>query len=286
MKRSYFHVAVPALLIMALGACSSNDTPTGQVVATVDGVEITQSELNTEIAGMKGRNADEQKALERAALEGIVNRTILANAAIVQGLDKTPDGAMTKRRADQLALISLLEKSVAGKTPQVSNEEADEFVSANPSLFDQRRIFLVDQIAVSANTPKLLKDLEPLNTMAEVQAYLTSVNLQSQQSFGVIDALQTDPNVTQQILALAPDAVFILPQGDSIRINRIRDVQTAPVTGDNARLLAKEILVNQRRQQQLTSAFGNLVKAGQKKVLYSDAFKPKAAPVKKAAPAE
>jgi EpsD family peptidyl-prolyl cis-trans isomerase len=286
MKRQYLFAAAAFASLSVLAGCSSDAEPTGQVVATVDGVEITQTDLNAELGGAKGRNATEQQALQRGALQNIINRTLLAQAAAAQDLDKSPDGAMMKRRAEQMAMIALLEKNITAKTPQVSSEEATEFVSENPTLFDQRRIFLVEQIAVNANTPKLLKDLEPLNTMPEVQAYLTSMKLNSQMSFGVIDALQTDPAITRQILALAPDAVFVLPQGDSIRINRIRDSQIVPVSGTDALAIAKEILVNQRRQQQLLNAVNGILEQGKGKVQYSAAFKPVAQPAnKQAAPA-
>jgi EpsD family peptidyl-prolyl cis-trans isomerase len=286
MTRYALFAATSLALLPVLAACSSDAAPTGQVVATVDGTEITQTELNAELNGVKGRNAAEQQAIERSVLEGMVNRTLLAKAAAEQELDKTPDGAMTKQRAEQMALISLLEKSITAKTPAISTEEATEFVSENPALFDQRRIFLVEQIAVNANTPKLLKDLEPLNTMPEIQAYLASMKLPNQMSFGVIDALQMDPAITKQIIALAPDAVFVLPQGDSIRINRIRETQTVPVSGESAIALAKEIMGNQRRQQQLSNAINGIIANGKAKVQYSAAFKPAAPAAKKAAPKE
>lgn len=283
MKRYNLFVTATMASLLILAGCSSETAPTGQVVATVDGVEITQTELNAELGGIKGRNAAEQKAIQQAALQNIVNRILLTQAATEQELDKSPDGAMTKRRAEQMAMIALLEKSVTANTPPVSTEEATEFVSENPFLFDQRRIFLVEQIAVNANSPKLLKDLEPLNTMAEVQTYLTSMKLNSQMSFGVIDSLQTDPAVTRQIVALAPEAVFVMPQGDSVRINRIRDTQMVPVSGQDAIAIAKEILANQRRQQQLANAVNGILEKGKSKVQYSEAFKPVAAPAAKAA---
>jgi EpsD family peptidyl-prolyl cis-trans isomerase len=286
MKRHMLFAAAAFASLSVLAGCSSDAEPTGQVVATVDGVEITQTDLNSELAGIKGRNAAEQAALQRSALQNIINRTLLTQAAAAQELDKTPDGALTKRRAEQMAMIALFEKAVTAQTPPVSTEEATEFVSENPTLFDQRRIFLVEQIAVNANSPKLLKDLEPLSTMAEVQAYLTSMKLNSQMSFGVIDALQTDPAITKQIAALGPDEVFVLPQGESIRINRIRDTQMVPVSGDDAIAIAKEILGNQRRQQQLANAVNGVLEQGKSKVQYSAAFKPAPAPAaKKAAPA-
>ena len=139
-------IAAAVLAVLPVAACSSDEAPTGQVVATVDGVEITQTQLNAEIGGMRGRNATEQKLIERSALQNIINRTLLTAAARERELDKSPDGSMTKQRAEQMAMMALLEKSVAGKTPAVSAEEANDFVAEHPELFEQRRIFLVEQM--------------------------------------------------------------------------------------------------------------------------------------------
>jgi EpsD family peptidyl-prolyl cis-trans isomerase len=261
-----------------LTACSGDDAPTGQVLATVNGTEITSAELNAELNGIRAGNPAEQRELQRAALQSIVNRTLLAQAAEEQGVDDSPMGAMAKRRAEQMATISLYEQQVRGRVPQVSAEEAEQFITDNPAMFGQRRIFLVDQIIVPSPPQALLRALEPLDTMTQVQAELARYNLPTRSTFGVIDAVTMNPSAVRQIVALAPDAVFILPAQGSIRINRIRESQVQPITGPDAVAVATEMLRNQRTEQQLNEAVSGIIQRGQANVRYNPEYQPRPAP--------
>ena len=52
--------------------------PTGQVVAVVNGEEITQQELNAEIAELPNPPAGDKKAVQRQMLQQIINRRLMA----------------------------------------------------------------------------------------------------------------------------------------------------------------------------------------------------------------
>ena len=94
------------------GAKAKNKAPTGQVVATVDGDEITMRELRAELAGMTFPDANARKAAEQAALQSIINRKLVAKAALEAELDKTPDFALQKERANELLLAQALQKKI------------------------------------------------------------------------------------------------------------------------------------------------------------------------------
>ena len=274
-------LTLPALALLA--ACGSKDAPTGQVVATVDGTEITQSELNAELNGARANTAAGQRELQQAALAAIVNRVLLAKAADDLKIDETPAGAIAKQRAEQLAQIEMLEGHIRGSVPRVSAEEANQFIADNPDLFNNRQIFLVEQITVANPPPSLLAALRPINSMTDVQAYLASQHLPAQTSFGVLDAIQLDPQIVHQIRALAPGEVFVMPDQSTIRINRIKETQTVPITGAAATGIATELLTNQRGQQQLNDQVSRILTAGRARVSYNPAFRPAPAPT--AAPA-
>ena len=55
--------------------------PVGQVVATVDGQEITVRGLNAELGGFATADPNVRAAAASATLRAIISRTILANAA-------------------------------------------------------------------------------------------------------------------------------------------------------------------------------------------------------------
>lgn len=270
------HAAI-VLSALALAGCGSDEAPSGQVVATVDGVEITQSELNAELGGRRAPTAEGQKQLQLAVLNQMVARVLLANAAKEQGLDKTPEAAIAKQRAEQLALIEMLQKKLGASAPQVSADEVAQFVASNSELFANRRLYVVDQIIVPSPPPQLLKGLEPVQTWDEAKAELAKYNLPANSTVGVIDVLTVAPQFAKQVAALPANAVFIVPAQGSIRINHIRESQPAPVSGDSANRLAKEMLVQRRTGQQVQDAIGKILTEGRSKVKFSPAFQPPAA---------
>lgn len=264
---------------LALAACGDKAAaPTGQVVATVGDEEITTTDLDSELAGATAPTPEGQKNLQRMALENIINRTILAQAAEEEGLAKGPEFAVIERKARQAALVELLQRNLGKSLPQPSAEEIDNFIMNNPALFANRKIFVVDQIVVPQANEEILKALQPVKTMAEAQAVLARFNVQSNNTVGVIDSLTIPPQAAQQIGALPPDEVFIIPANGAIRINHVRSSQVDPISGDQAKNIAKELLTRQRGQTAMQSSLGDRIKAGRAKVKYNDAFAPPKAP--------
>ena len=132
---------------------------------------------------------------------------------------------------------------------------------------------------------ELVKALQPVKTMAEAQAVLQQRNIKSNNTVGVIDALTIPPQAAQQIAALPPGEVFIIPSGPGLRINNVRSSQVDPVSGDQAKNIARELLTRQRTQTALQNSLAERIKAGRAKVKYNDAFAPPKAPAGTPTPA-
>lgn len=264
---------------LALAACGSNNAaPTGQVAANVNGEEITTTDIESELNGVTAPTPEGQKTLQRMALENIINRTILAQAAETEGLAKGPEYAVIERKAKQAALVELLQRKLGGAIPEPGSEEIEDFIAENPSMFANRRVFVVDQIIVPQANPELAKALQPVKTLAEAQAVLQKRNIKSNNTVGVIDALTIPPQAAQQIAALPPDEVFIIPSGPGLRINHVRSSQVDPIAGEQAKNIAKELLTRQRRQTAMQSSLAERIKAGRAQVKYNEAFAPPKAP--------
>ena len=86
MNRSLSLCALVCLALLA--ACEKKAT--GQVAAVVNGEEITLQEINTELEALSPsqQDAKDKKKLQQAALQRIVERRLLAQAARDDGLDE------------------------------------------------------------------------------------------------------------------------------------------------------------------------------------------------------
>lgn len=96
-------LAAPALLI---GACD-RAPPTGQVVATVNGVEITLAELNAE-GRARQWTIGTDRAQRDVALADLIKRKLLVQAATASGVQRTPDFILAERRLREVLLAQYL----------------------------------------------------------------------------------------------------------------------------------------------------------------------------------
>ncbi len=273
---------------VALTACgkggSGGAAPTGQVAATVDGKEITTSEVRLELGPLASDPQASARA-QPAALQSIVNRKILADAAVARGLDKTPTAAITLQKARDLTLIQLLEENVRSTLPKVSPDEAAAYVRDNPQAFAQRQLISVDQLIVGSVKPEIVQQMGPLKTMDEIIALLDKNRVQYRRGAAVIDSLTIPPDAAKQISNLKIDDVFVLPNGNAVMVARIRERQAQPISGDQANQIASQILTTQRTQNMVREQFGKIIKEAQSKVKINEQFQTKTAPGAPAAPA-
>lgn len=288
MQRSWKFIVTP-LACAALAACGGGGEakkPSGQVVATVDGEEITSLELRSELEGVSFPDAKARKAAEQRALQMIIARKVFAKAATDQKLDKTPEFALQEERAQEGLRAQALQQSIIKGVPDPTREEAESFVASNRDLFAERKIFTVDQMRIARPTdPKVMADFQPLKTFEEVEAMLNAKNIRYQRGVDQIDARGTNPKMVQAIANLPPGEVFVLPMGQVVLINRVRETRVEPFTGEPATKYALELLKNQRRQETVGRQLGGLLKTAQPKISYNKAYEPPKPPAKSAAPA-
>lgn len=238
--------------MLALSACDRDapKAPTGQVVASVGGREITRRELQTEMTGLTAATPAIQKEQQKAALQRLVQRAILVNAAKEQGIDKDPSFALMAQRATDAVMVQMLERKAVASVPAPSSEEVTQFMQTNPDMFAQRKLFDVEQIRMPMQAdPKFIKQLEPFKAMDDVAAFLAKQNIPFQRGANVMDARGQDPKLLKAIIALPPGEIFILSSRSEIFLNQIRNTRVAPFEGKEAMQFALESLKAQRSRE-------------------------------------
>lgn len=266
----------------------------GQVVATVDGKDITVHELNAELQGAQipaNISAEQRKQLEQAALQQVVNRRILSDIARERGLDKTPMFLLQERRAEEQILVQMLQRQMSSAVKAPTQTEISTFIAQNPDMFAERKIFGVDQIQFEApKDPAVLKKYEPLKTMAEVEAMLKADGLQYKRAPATLDVATANPELVQQVLKMPKDEIFIIPAGRVMIANKITDTKVQPLTGEQANQLAAGTLQQRKFQDLVKRDLEPKVKKAEGEVKYQAGFAPpkpaaSATPAAPAAPA-
>lgn len=125
-----------ALASLALLASCRDTQPAGQVIATVDGHDITDTELAAE--------ARAAPAPRGALLERLIDRALLARAARRRDADLSPTFLADLRRTRDLLLADSLRRQVAARLPAPDDARARAYVAAHPWAFaDRAQVILV-----------------------------------------------------------------------------------------------------------------------------------------------
>lgn len=137
-----------ALVLPALVAGCTPSEPTGQVVARVNGTEITRRELVFEIETDPSLRQLGGVKAQRAALEALVARKLLVAAASRALLDRSPDFIAARRRMADVMLVDQFAGRLAGELPPVSDAQVDRFMAENPHMFARRENLELEQLLV------------------------------------------------------------------------------------------------------------------------------------------
>ncbi len=277
--------ASAALCGCHLGGVDKGKTPTGQVVATVGDREITIRQLDAETPPVANPDPRARRAAQMSTLENIVARTVLAKAAVDQGVDKAPEFALIKQRALDTLLAQSLESKIAGQVPKVTAEDAQRFINEHTDIFAQRKVFVIDQIRMARpSNPSIIKELEPLKTLPDIEALLNREKIPFQRSVGNLDAVGADPRMVDTIIKLPPNEVFVIPSNDSLLVNQIKETRIIPFGGPQSLNYATQVLSRQRTQEAVGRQVSALYGKAKASVHFSKDFTPPVAPPAPVAP--
>ena len=284
-----------ALVALVSGCNKGKDKPSGQVVATINGDDITTHELNSELAQARAPADAPRKTVEQVVLARIIERKMLADVARERGLDKNPNFLLAQRRVDDGLLVQALQAQIAQKVPVPTREAAEKFIESHPDQFGSRKVYSIDQIQFLRPENVASLNLEPAKTLADVVQILTAAKIQFRRAAAEIDALTVNPSLVVQInklLARNPEEVFMFadqPQGAPapvMFVNKVIEVKTVPFTGEPAIAFAQQLLQRSAVEKALVDNLKTFTDAAKPKISYAAGYGPPAppAPAKAIAP--
>lgn len=234
-----------ALIAPAVLLAGCDKEPVGQVLAVVDGDEITLQDVNAELSGVQIPDGADVTQVRKAALERIIERKIMAGVARDAKVDQSPEFILRSRQLEDALLVQLLTQQAARSVKVPVASEVNKFIADNPQMFADRAFFALDQISfpmpAQAST---LEQLKPAKTMAEVVAVLDRLGIRYQRQNARMDTAAVPVPTLDQIRRVPEGEPFVLPTPAAVTVNLITGQAPAPLGGDEARQLATAQLRN------------------------------------------
>ena len=224
--------------------------PKGQVVAIVNGDEVSMQELNAELQAIRMPVTADRNAVRNQVLQRLIDRKLIVQKAREQGLDKTPEFVTRQRQLEENLLASMLGQKIATTVPMPDDHDITQYIADNPTQFGGRQRLLLDQIRFAApKEAKRLLALRNAHSLDDIAADLTTLGVRFSRGKGAIDTGPLDPQLTGLINRLPPGEPFVLPSNGEFVASVVVGRDSIPTPAGLARRAAAQLV----RQRELTA---------------------------------
>ena len=266
--------------VLALGGCGKK--PGGQVLAVVNNQEITGQEIRTEAVAENLPATTDFKAATPALLDRVIQRTLMADFAHKQGLDKGPEFVARRRQLEQTLLASLALNKIVGKQTPPTPAEVQAYMAKNQTQFAQRQRLQLDQIRFP--TPARREDVQALTklpSMDAIAAKLKADGIAAVRQDSNLDTGSISTEIAKQIVVLPNGELFDLSIAGQTFISAIKARQPITPPAGGWAPIATEAFARERVASMVGAKVEELRKTA--KIQYDPAYKPKPVPAAPAA---
>jgi EpsD family peptidyl-prolyl cis-trans isomerase len=279
-----FQAVALALLVNACGSKSEAPKDT-QVVAKVNGSELSVSQLNFYLQGVGNIPADKLPAAKKDVLNRLVEQEAVVQEAMLKKLDRDPVIQQQLEAAKRDVLVKAHLQRVAAAVPAPDQAAIDKFYAERSVLFEKRKIYRFSEITLPGRPvtwTEIEKALLPTKSIAEAAAVLKAKGIDLPIAQNVNRGSEELPmDQIEKFLSLKDGEVVIYQRPPGIVIAQIMSSTDAPVDAAKAKPVIERFLVNKSRSEAVQAEMKR-VKDGMK-VTYLGEFAPGAEVPKPAA---
>lgn len=218
-----------AAMLAGCGAESKSATAT-QVLAKVNGDEITVHQLNDRLSQIQLPPNVDPAAARKQVLEALIDEQLLVQKAMADKLDRDPQVLQAIERNKRQILAQAAIEHLPAKT-DIPPDETAKFYAANPDLFEKRRIYTFHQFLLE--TPKLEPSvkakLDDVKTPADIVAILKSAGIKYLDQTAVRPAEMLPMGALPQVAKMSRGDVLVEGEGGQIMLLQLVDVTAEPV---------------------------------------------------------
>lgn len=252
-----------SLLVGSLIGCQSKepDVAATQIVAKVNGDEITVHQLNTEMQRLRVPVSNSQ-VVAKKLLTNLIDRQLLMQEAIKLNLDRSPEVMQLVETARaQIYAQAYLARKVSSLQP-ATEQEVKQFITEHPEMFNHRKLLATTDIFFDNDPTKIDYDKlqASVNNVEELKLWLNSHQIK----FDTAEENIPSEALPQQALSLMSQIKVgdLLFMRDDIKIvaRSINGITEMPLEVVQSNEMAIKIVNEHKRQQFILNELKRLKK--------------------------
>jgi EpsD family peptidyl-prolyl cis-trans isomerase len=261
---------------MFLAGCTkqSGKELDSSVVALVNGVEITQNQVNFifKRAAKKRMDSTEQAELKRSILGDLVRTELLSQEAKRQNIQNTREYTVALYQAEKKVLADLITVKSGDTVKDPTDEEIKEIVDNNPRLFSGRKLYVYDEIYISSIEKNLMEYIDNLiNTGSGNEKILHELKRQKITYTNTLRSVTSDqlPQELEQALGkvVKGRSQVIKVSNKYALVITLHDIYSVPVSTENAMVIADNMQRQYEREQAVSKKISQLINSAEIKYL-------------------
>jgi EpsD family peptidyl-prolyl cis-trans isomerase len=257
------------IAVLALSGCGGKDDgkKNTQVLARVNGEEITVHQVNNVLARMGVNSKEQADQATRQVVDRLVNQELLLQQAKKDKVDREP-GVVQAIEASKRDILSqaYMEKRLA-QSAKPSAAEVEKFYGEHPELFEHRRVYQMQELAVEvprAAQPELREKLKGMGNIKQIADWLSANGYKFAANAGVKPAESLPMPLLPQLQKMKAGDTAILTGGENVmQVLGVGAVQEQPLPRDKALPFIERHLANQRGAEKTREILDGLRKAAE-----------------------
>lgn len=244
---------------LALGACAPDDTPTGQVVARVNGDEISIHQL--EFAQTLQQAGAATAGSREALVDKLVDRQLAVQAALAGKLDRRMEVMMRVEEARRDILAAAYAEQVASGLDEPSREEAARYYEEHPGLFSRRKIYRLREVSLPVGSAALPEVRERMARKEDLESVLTWLRTRSEPFTDqrVLRPAERLPvEIADQLVQVGKGQTITFDRPAGLVIYTLEESEPAPISWQDAKASIQAFLKNQAAQRAVADALKRL----------------------------
>ncbi|CAN4276237.1 cis_trans_EpsD, peptidyl-prolyl cis-trans isomerase, EpsD family [Methylophilaceae bacterium] len=256
-QNSYLLVALLGA-ILTLTACGDKEKAAAskggsQVVAKVNGDEISVHQINFQlnrVAQGKALTEAQSKDASKQILARLVDQQLLKQQATEAKLDRDPRILQAIEASKNEILAQAYLERLLSKAAKPSVTQIDAFYKEKPELFESRRVFRLQELAINVGKDKYAEIAEKVNAtknINEVAVWLKEKNYPFTANSNVRAAEQLPMDFLKKLQPLKDGDMIALSNDRSVSIVHLAASQSAPITREKATPVIEQYFLNQNK---------------------------------------
>ena len=241
-----------AVFLTGCGDSKEKDKPATQTAVKVNKEEITVHQINAVLQQQRGLKPEQAEEAGRRALERLIDQELAVQKSAELKVDREPRVVQAVEAARREIIARAYVEKIGEGATKPTPAEIKAYYDANPSLFKERRVYQLQELAIETGPDQvdtLRAKLQAAKSVTDFVAYLNANGIKFAANQAVRAAEQLPLAALPQLAAMKDGQAMLNPTPTGVQVVVVAGSRAQPVDEERASKAIEQFLLNERKRK-------------------------------------